>query len=405
MTGGPGYNVNSDRLEAAMNPGTKGAIFIDNLTIASADRLLHQRYDDVRTRRASIASGVVRHDLINLTQLIESVVCHNVLHVNAEFVGIWNNDIENTTLAPLRGVVVPVGWVGDDRLEAEKLLASHLPSFDTAELELAEFVGSSHSCGVSRVAPHVRELLIPRTEQHPWGTPHYIAVGTAFYLMCSQLLGLPYKPSFFRSQLLNRFVYKNWNSRPVAAAELSLALLEKNREEVARKYFEHLLELNIVELRVPCVLAAVLREASSRSDVLSVAMQIRESKTAIAFREWTGSFAEVIQHGDLTSIGRYIKEVSDVVRAANDALGLTPQSDLQVSLAWGPAATNLAFGLPAVLKKPIYLKRHLWFLNNMYAAAAIPRVSDHIQRVLFSELPEGVWWDALHHDEMRHPVG
>lgn len=382
-----------------MTSNNKGAILIDNLTIASADRLLHQRYDDVRERRASIASGVVRHDLINLTQLIESVVCHDVLHVNAEFVDIWNKDIENTTLAPLRGVVEPVSWLGADRLEAEKLLAAHLPSFNAEELELAEFVGSSHSCRVSSIAPYVRELFIPRTEQHSWGTPYYIVVGTAFYLMYSQMLGLPYKPSFFRSQLLNRFVYKHWNSRPVAAADLTLALLEKSREEVATKYFQHLLELNIVELRVPCVLAAVLRESSSRSDVLTVAMQIREGKAAVAFREWSASFADVIQHGDLTSIGRYIKEISEVVRMANDALGLTPQSDLQVSVAWGPATTNIAFGLPAVLKKPIYLKRHLWFLNNMYAAAATPRISDHIQRVLFSGPSEQIWWEAVRQDD------
>src|SRR6266516_5029164 len=102
-------------------------------------------------------------------------------------------------------------------------------------------------------------------------------------------------------------------------------------------------------------------------------MQIRNTSAAAAFREWSTQFAEVIQNGDLSELGRYIKEVRDVVRAANAGFGLTDQSDVQLSLGWGPASK--AFDLPRLVKKPFYLKRHLWLLNEMSSAAAIARIS------------------------------
>src|SRR6185295_16935918 len=111
-----------------MIPTSNGALFVDNLTIAGADRLLQVRYDDA-SRYRRLLPGVLRHDLVNLAQLVESLVCHEVLHVNADFVDIWNRDIEKSLLSPLRAVVVPIHWDPRERLEAEKLLAADLPSF------------------------------------------------------------------------------------------------------------------------------------------------------------------------------------------------------------------------------------------------------------------------------------
>jgi hypothetical protein len=68
---------------------------------------------------------------------------------------------------------------------------------------------------------------------------------------------------------------------------------------------------------------------------------------------------------------------------------LKTDDNLSVKLGWGPVSFSPAFSLPKFLNKPIYLKRHLWFLHNMYRGMiSMARISDHVERVLITPLPE-----------------
>jgi len=389
------------------SPARGGSVFIDNVMIASADRLLQNRYADIAERRSGrfgyLLAPLIQHDLFNLAQLVESLVCHDNLYVNGEFIDIWNQDIEKTVLAPLDSVVIPVIWPRSERLEAERTLATALPHFDVDKIALAELVGDSHSArSISCVKDTVIELFLPRSEAHPWGGPFNIIVGTAFYLMCSQALGVPYKPSLFRAQILADFIDREWKSRPVSASEVALALLEKSRAQVAEAYFEQLLELNVIDIAVPCILAAVLRESTSCADVLTVATQIRATPEAAAFRAWSSEFTDAIQVGDVSSVGKFMKDLKAVVRVVDASLGLERQPGLEMNIGWGPVTASRAFALPRVLHRPIYFKRHMWFLHRMYEGiASIMRITDDIQRVLFAGSPE--WLLATAGQAMKVP--
>src|SRR5713226_8987756 len=98
-----------------------GGIFMDNLAICSADRLLSTKYrgleSDGALNEPAVAATLFCHDLLNLSLLVESIVCHESIYVNVEYVDRWNSDIETTALHPLNDIVVPVCWLGKEREE------------------------------------------------------------------------------------------------------------------------------------------------------------------------------------------------------------------------------------------------------------------------------------------------
>lgn len=375
----------------------EGSVFVDNLMICSADRLLSTCYRhleaDKYLEKSEVAPTLFSHDLLNLSALVESVVCHDAIFVNSEYVDRWDPDVEQNTLRPLSNVITPISWPENQRKEAEDSLRSSLHSIRT-DPGLFDFASvifrDAHNAFRYSKGTIERDLFIPYDEGgRPWGTPFYIAMGTAFYLLSSQALGVPYKPSVIRAELLSDLLGKEYRARHFNAAEIAFSLMENSRDAVAKEYFDKILELNLIDINFPCVLSAVLKESNSSSDVIKVAVQIRDSKITRAFRKWSREFTKVVQDGDLVRIGEYLKEIKEVISETNKFLGLKSDDSLSVKLGWGPASLSHSFSLPKLLNKPIYFKRHLWFLHNMYRGMiSMARISDHIERVLVAPLPD-----------------
>lgn len=379
----------------------EGGIFVDNLMVCSADRLLftHYRYikDDVIESKPGVAAALFSHDLLNLSSLVESIVCHDNIFINAEYIDRWNSNIQESTLRPLNEILIPLSWPQSQREEAENRLREVLPSIsrDSGLERLAEIVFEATHHVFSDY--HGRSLeqrhFLPYDEGRPWGTPFYIVMGTAFYLMCSQVIGIPYKPSVIRAQLLSDLIHREIRSQQFSVAEIAISLLEKSREKVAEEYFNKILEFNVIETHLPCVLSAVLKEAKSPADVILIAKQMRDNDNAKAFRAWSREFSSTIQKGDLVKIGEFIKELQGVVERINEFLGLKSDESTGVSIGWGPISIG-PFSLPRALKRPIYFKRHLWFLHNMYSGiVTMARLSGHIERVIVRSLPK--WFQRV----------
>lgn len=105
-------------------PQSQGSVFLDNIVLCSADRLLSGSYESVRgnrlfTKSRSTAATLILHDLINLSILVESLLACNVIYVNAEFVDRWNSDIASGSLTELSSHVIGVAISRDVRWEAE----------------------------------------------------------------------------------------------------------------------------------------------------------------------------------------------------------------------------------------------------------------------------------------------
>ena len=370
----------------------KGAVFVDNLMLCSADRLTSSRYDPeyLGTLTGPLPSLLFLHDIINLSHFVQALVCHEYLYVNAEYVDRWNSEIWPSTLALLGQVIVPLSWSGESRGDVERRLwdAVSVIQEDTglSEFSYIVFRATHHHEPLGRGLVH--RLFLPHEEADRQAGSVQIAINTVFYLMCSQLLGVPYKPSVLRSSLLGRFINSAFESQHFTAADVALTLLEKDREAAAREYFQRILEFNLIDTHIPCVLAAVLREARSPRDVVRVTKEMRETKGAIQFRKWTGEFASAIQDGDLSEIGRFVADLRGVTADVRKELGVVETLDDSIQIGWGPVALGHAFSLPKILRKPIYFKRHLWFLHDLYKSAmTMARIADEIQRVFVRSLP------------------
>ena len=93
------------------------AVFIDNVAICSADRILGGLYDSVKDdpllqqhygEPSPGPAALVAHDLVNLNILIESLLCYDEIYTNAEYVDRWNSEIASGMLARLGDVVTGV---------------------------------------------------------------------------------------------------------------------------------------------------------------------------------------------------------------------------------------------------------------------------------------------------------
>lgn len=374
-------------------------IFIDNLMVCSADRLLSSQYRYLKNDlvdKYGLAATLFRHDLLNLAILVESIVCHDKIYINADYIDRWNSNIQESMLQSLNDILIAVSCPQDQRKETEDKLYEVFTGtrWGSAIQKLSDVVyrATHHDHMMDR---RTRSLFLPHEEEiHHRGAPFHIVIGTAFYLMCSQVVGIPYKPSAIRAQLLSNQLEHDLRSQQFCAADLAISLMEKSREEVANEYFNKMLEFNVIETHLPCVLSAVLKEANSPGDVILIARQIRDSNESKAFRAWSRDFSVTIQEGDLARIGKFSKELDGVIEGINKYLGLGSDESLIVNLGWGPVGISHSFSLPKILKRPIYFKRHLWFLHNMYLGiATMARLSDHIERVLIGSLPK--WFKSM----------
>lgn len=104
------------------------SVFLDNVALCSADRILNGSYESVRDNELfrvaasgnrATAATLVTHDLVNLSIVLESMVCFDQIITNADYVNRWNQDIESTSLRYLDDVVVATSLSKAERWDAE----------------------------------------------------------------------------------------------------------------------------------------------------------------------------------------------------------------------------------------------------------------------------------------------
>jgi len=90
----------------------------------------------------------------------------------------------------------------------------------------------------------------------------------------------------------------------------------------------------------------------------------------------------------LSEIGRFVADLRGVTSDVRKEIGIADALDETIQIGWGPVTFGHAFSLPKVLRKALYFKRHLWFLHDLHKSAmTVARISDDVQRVLISSLP------------------
>jgi hypothetical protein len=401
-------------------PESKSSVFLDNIALSSADRLLSGNYESVRSNilfaeAPSTAATLIAHDLINLAIVVESLLAYNNIYVNAEFVDRWNSNIASGLLAQLSSHIIGVVIPRDVRWEAESNIVRNgsWRELDPAWREQDPFVASDKLSHLVAHATHdawsnhgraagpvqKEELLSPYDEgSRPFGGTSGIIIGTGFYVACSQALGIPYRPSAVRARLLGNLLERELTQWRIKAGTIALEYLEKSAQEAAESYFEKLATLNMIELKMPLVLGSILTQARSVEEVLPYALQLRELSEARALREWSSGLEAAVDGGNRKVLAKYVRELNGIVDHANRRLGIAPTKNATLSLGYGPVSVSKAFSVPAFAAIQLRLKSHAWLLQNLYTTIAeSSRYSQHVEQILLARLPR--WLQSKLHDD------
>lgn len=375
-------------------------VFVDNLTISSAERLLNCNYDFLNQslcehlKSKEIKNLVISHDILNLSSLIESIISFENIYTNSESINRWSTPEKSTALGLLEPITTLIYCPKELRTEIEQNIAKisivkPMSFVKTVEHILYRNCGSGSPTIVPLSNSFEEDFIQPYDEGHPYTTPYWIKIGTAFYLACSQFLNVPYKPSTMRAQMLNNEFHHKFHSNHISAQKIFNDILNKSREDFATKIYNKVLEFNFIENYIPSLLAAVLKESNNPEDLLKVAFQIRDSSGGRAFRNWCSEFNLEIQNGDLSKLGNFSRDLKIIISSLHKELGLEDDNKVQLKIGWAPI--NLTFNIqtPHLIKRKFIGKRHLMFLSNTYRnMLSVMRLSDELKLVFRDTIVE-----------------
>lgn len=125
-------------------------------------------------------------------------------------------------------------------------------------------------------------------------------------------------------------------------------------------------------LEVPLVFNYVLEKARSREDIIPVALEVRDSKEARAFREQLSFLDTATAIGDDKMVGQIIDEIGDKIKSLNKKLE-QPSIDLAIAF---PLAGEINIGQLAKFAQEALVhrrKRHLIFIEQLYKSGVHAR--------------------------------
>jgi hypothetical protein len=400
-----------------------GAVFVDNLALSSLMRVLTGAYDSLPNEyfaHSAAAQLLFAHDLVNMAGILEALICHEELYVNAAFMSTWTDGL-GTGADQLAGLVTGVSWTKEFQWRAESAIvksdwprtAGRSPPDEPFGFGLSSVVSASThhegtSSGVIEFDDSLAELTSYKERTRPFGSGMDVVVGTGFYTACSQILGIPYRPSALRATYLDGILRDAIRDFRADVGREAFAALEDSREKavIATSFTARMAEMNRIDTAVPAVLTAVLGRARSRKEILPVTLQLRDSAGGRKFRKWNAELVRAIQSGDLKDAARQARTIENVVKDVNRSFGLDSPEDGFISVGWGPVSAGKTFALPRQLSLPIRFSRHAWFLQRMYdSMLSVARLEDRVDRLLVRPLSRafrkrlatgrGLQWKAL----------
>lgn len=392
-------------------PPMADSVFLDNVTLSGASRALKGDYEQQLPEHCHpmLPGVVLAHDLHSLGTFIECIVIHEHFYVNEKFAMTWAHD--DGPLAESLGLFTAVTWPDQFQNDLEKQLRTHAldlrawrkKTYKTRkESPMTEFADHLYRI-THRSRPFIygdhayADPYVSEYEPMMDGVDPYmkLALGASFYIACSQVIGAPYRPGPFRSLLLRSVLASTLAERPQPSGqEIAWRLMETSRNDVVQEVFHEVFDFNSIDIVLPSLFGLVLKESQSSSDVVRIALQVRDSDEAQAFRQWSGRFGRLIQEGDLTAIGDALRELRTVTEVFKRRHSLETLEDVSIQLGWGPV--KISIPLPFVLPEKVRTRltprvpRHLWFMDDMQQRISLlPRDAAEIRRVLGDRFPDG----------------
>lgn len=254
-----------------------------------------------------------------------------------------------------------------------------VPEFYTNPREFIEMLRMSVSGESFEAAePEVRELeRLLRGQSASLASFAMFAFRGYYYDELAHLLSMSYLPHSFRAGVL---------AHDVTAARVSFAKLTVNSiGSLRQEYISQLgpqlsLQLNS-ELAVPSLTADfpliasyVAGQATSRSDLIRITLEIRDSAAARRFRQWVLRVqAAIDEQARLQVIRNAAQELADLCRDLRHELRIPGDRHTQVTvkmavpggLAGVEVPVTIRSGLPSWLTRILHRRPHLAFLRDL----------------------------------------
>jgi hypothetical protein len=193
-----------------------------------------------------------------------------------------------------------------------------------------------------------------------------VSEGALYYMGLANMLGLDYWASPKRAKFLSKNVYSGLKKGFVTTLG---QLVDEKLDALVRGLIEnaHLQDLNGT-LYFPGFGAAILSQCNTRMEILQVAIDFRQSRECVAFRNWLEEMDEATTKGDLMFISRNIRDLQEVISSIDRNLSGVGAFRGRVELEIG-LSPSLKFGTESIntiveLLKPKQL--HLSFLRHHF---------------------------------------
>jgi hypothetical protein len=135
---------------------------------------------------------------------------------------------------------------------------------------------------------------------------------THFYLMVSDVLGMPYRPDALRTPICWKF-FGRGSFADFGTDERFVDAAERMTQERVRSVNDFLGRDAFVI--VPFFLASVLAKAQSVADIVPISLDIRASAPASRFRKYVAKLQEVEAGADITTLSRELLKYAEFLRA------------------------------------------------------------------------------------------
>jgi hypothetical protein len=402
-----------------------GSVFVDNLMVCSVERLLGSRYEALRTDPVfgdgRTAATLVAHDVLNLAAFLDTLICSERIYVNAAFLDRWSAAAEEFLDRQLGEIITGVEWPKGFQWEMETHFVRRLNIWDAGQTIpgidfLAGVVSRSTHCPSAfndgyilpgRARPISfqevrRRLFMPEGEaSRPYGSGGVeIGVGTGFYTACSEVLGVPYRPSVLRAQLLSRVALrylKEWRFR---AGGMILDMLSRDRDKLVRDALAPLVEVGSVELNVPATLALALQQVRTVDDILPWACRLKNKKSAIELRRFLQRLYSQVSSNNLVDVMESVRSMGGATKRVHQEFGYEKLEAGTVSLAFGPTSFGRDVTLPTAMIRRLPTEKRFWLIQDLQRAiTSVARWSDPVDDVIIGSLPQ--WFQT----ELRKPNG
>lgn len=224
------------------------------------------------------------------------------------------------------------------------------------------------------------------------------AVAAYFYEDIAASCGLGYLPHLMRSYFLVFNQITKQRGVGSTASSIVNCLQEFRKAEV--RTIDSFYQGTIIDVSLPFVLSLVLEKASKPSDILPIALELRESKQARDFRSWVAEIDYRIATGkiDLTALSKEIEKIQRVIRSWINIQDTTEQevTSWSISISRGTFKLPLPFRVPSRWQLP--QSNHLLFLQRLAQVSnRTPRFDTHLQKTFGPEL-------AAHWRQYRHVI-